>query len=150
MAYGMRKEEAKSHYISEAERSSYVRLSAVKANYAASGGGYWFKRVVMPNWEIAVLQSVTLNSHSPFQRKTTTALRDRILEVLRNKPGGTTGRNLRDMAGMAGVLKASENAIRKEIDAMKEFGLIDQRKPSPDERKRFKLSATVREVLVPR
>ena len=150
MAYGMRKEEAKSHYITEAERSTYVRLSAVKANYAASGGGYWFKRVVMPNWEIAVLESVTLNSHSPFQRKTATALRDRILEVLRNKPGGTTGRNLRDMAGMAGVLKASENAIRKEIDAMKEFGLIDQRKPTPDERKRFKLSATVREVLVPR
>jgi len=149
MAYGMRKDEAKFHHISEADRSSYVRLSVVKANYATSWGGYWFKRVVMPNWEVAVLESVNLQSSSPFQRKSITALRDRILSELRAKVGGVTSRNLRAISGVAGRLKASDAAVRREIGAMKEEGLIESRKPTADERKRFKLSQTVREVLVP-
>ena len=148
MAYGMRKEEAKHHHIPEDDRSSYVRLTTVKANYAASGGGYWFKRVVLPTWEVAVLESVTLHNPPVFQRKATTALRDRILEVLRMKHGGVTIRNLRDLSGTAGSLKASEAAVRVEITAMLEAGLIDRRKPSPEERKRFKLAAPVKEVLV--
>jgi hypothetical protein len=148
MAYGMRKEEAKHHHIAEEDRSSYVRLSAVKANYAPSGGGYWFKRVVMANWEIAVLESVCLHSPAPFQRKSVTALRDRILEELRKKHGGVTARNLRDKSGTTGVLKASEAAVRREIEAMKEAGLVELRKPTAAERKQFKLLSTVRDVLV--
>jgi hypothetical protein len=145
----MRKDEAKLHHISEADRSSYVRLAVVKANYATSGGGYWFKRVVMPNWEVAVLEFVNLKSSSPFQRKSTTALRERILGELRNKLGGVTNRNLRDISGVDGRLKASDTAVRREIETMKAYGLIEPRKPTADERKRFKLSQTVREVLVP-
>lgn len=148
MAYGMRKEEAKHHHIAEEDRSSYVRLAAVKANYAASGGGYWFKRVVLPSWEVAVLDSVCLHSPSPFQRKSTTALRDRILEELRKKHGGVTARNLRDKSGTSGALKASETAVRREIEAMKEAGLVELRKPTAAERKQFKLLSTVRDVLV--
>jgi DNA-binding transcriptional ArsR family regulator len=148
MAYGMRKEEAKHHHIAEEDRSSYVRLAAVKANYASSGGGYWFKRVVLPNWEVAVLDSVSLHSPAPFQRKSVTALRDRILEELRKKPGGVTARNLRDKSGTTGVLKASEAAVRREIEAMKEAGLVELRKPTVAELKQFKLSTTVRHVLV--
>jgi len=148
MSYGMRKEEAKIHHISEDDRSSYVRLAAVKANYAASGGGYWFKRIVLPNWEIAVLEPVTLHSPEPFQRKSVTALRDRLLNEVRLKPGGVTMRNLRDKSGTTGVLKASETAVRKEVAAMMEVGLLEQRKPTVAEQKQFKLSSTVRSVLV--
>jgi DNA-binding MarR family transcriptional regulator len=103
----------------------------------------------MPNWEVAVLESVNLKSSSPFQRKSITALRDRILSELRAKVGGVTSRNLRAISGVAERLKASDAAVRKEIGAMKEEGLIESRKPTADERKRFKLSQTVREVLVP-
>ncbi len=148
MAYGMRKEEAKHHHIAEEDRSSYVRLAAVKANYAASGGGYWFKRIVLPNWEVAVLDSVSLHSPAPFQRKSVTALRDRILDELRKKHGGVTARNLRDKSGTTGVLKASEAAVRREIEKMKEAGLVELRKPTAAERKQFKLLSTVRDVLV--
>jgi hypothetical protein len=148
MSYGMRKDEAKTHYIPEEERSSYVRLAAVKANYAASGGGYWFKRIVMSNWEIAVLEPVTLHTPAPFQKKSVTALRDRLLNEIRNKQGGITMRNLRDKSGTTGVFKASEAAVRKEIIAMLEVGLLDQRKPTADERKQFRLPSTVKTVLV--
>jgi hypothetical protein len=148
MSYGMRKDEAKTHHIPEEERSSYVRLAAVKANYAASGGGYWFKRIVMSNWEIAVLEPVTLHTPTPFQKKSVTALRDRLLNEIRNKQGGITMRNLRDKSGTTGVFKASEAAVRKEIIAMLEVGLLDQRKPTADERKQFRLPSTVKTVLV--
>lgn len=148
MSYGMRKEEAKIHHISEDDRSSYVRLAAVKANYAASGGGYWFKRIVLPNWEVAVLEPVTLHSPEPFQRKSVTALRDRLLNEVRLKPGGVTMRNLRDKSGTTGVLKASEAAVRKEVASMMEVGLLEQRKPTMAEQKQFKLPSTVRSVLV--
>lgn len=69
MAYGMRSDEAKLHHISEEDRKSYVHFANVKANYAASGGGNWFKRVVLPDWEVAVLDPVTLVSPSRFQKK---------------------------------------------------------------------------------
>jgi hypothetical protein len=46
------------------------------------------------------------------------------------------------------LLKASEAAVRREIEAMKEVGLVELRKPTLSERKQFKLSTTVREVLV--
>jgi hypothetical protein len=149
MAYGMRSDEAKLHHISEEDRKSYVRFANVKANYAISGGGNWFRRVVLPDWEVAVLEPATLVSPSRFQKKAVTALRDKILAELRVKAGGVTMRYLRDIAGIKGRLQASEEMIRKEVVAMLNDGLIESRKPTSVEKKQFRLAPTVREVLVP-
>jgi hypothetical protein len=144
----MREDEAKAHHIPESDRIQYVRIGNVKTNYAQTGGGYWFKRVALPDWEVAVLEQVYLYSPSVFESKGTQALRDRILAELRKKTGRITERYLRDMAGKSGVLKASDAAVRKEVQSMLEDGLIDRRKPTPEERRQHKLAGGVREVLV--
>ncbi len=148
MMWSMREDEAKAHHIPESERVQYVRIGNVKTNYAQPGGGYWFKRVALPDWEVAILESVFLNSASVFESKATHALRDRILSELRKKPGGVTERSLRDMAGKTGVLKASDASVRKEVQAMLDDGLINRRKPTDAERRQYKLSGGIRDVLV--
>ncbi len=148
MMWTMRDDEAKTHHISEVDRRNYVRLENVKANYAQTGGGFWFKRKFLSNWDVAVLEQTHVYSSSIFESKGTHALRDRILNELRKKQGGVTERSLRDMAGKNGVLKASDAHVRKEVQAMLEDGLIDRRKPTEAERRQHKLSGGVREVLV--
>ncbi len=148
MMWTMRDEEAKSHHILDDERLQYVRLENVKANYAQTGGGYWFKRNFLPDWDVAVLEEIALYSPTLFESKNTQALRVRILTELRKKPGGITERSLRDMAGKTGILKASDANIRKEVHAMLDDGLIDRRKPTAEERRQHKLSGGVRDVLV--
>ena len=147
MMWTMREAEAKSHHIPDSERFQYVRLENVKANYARTGGGYWFKRKFLQDWDVALLEQVALYSPSLFESKSTHELRDRILVELRKKPGGVTERSLRDMAGKNGVLKASDANVRKEVQAMLEEGLVARRKPSDAERQKHKLSGGVREIL---
>ncbi len=149
MMWTMRKDEAKAHHISESERQTYVRLENVKANYSHTGGGYWFKRAFMPEWEVAVLTPAKLFSAALFEAKATSDLRDRILDQARKKCGGLTARHLRDISGVGGVLKASDGVVRREVEAMLEDGLLDRREPTPEERKKFRLAGAVREVLVP-
>jgi hypothetical protein len=148
MMWTMRDDEAKNHHVSSTERSEYVRLENVKANYARTGGGYWLKRVYMPDWDVAVLEPVYLQSKNLFQAKGTSDLHDKILRELRNKHGGVSERRLRDMAGKDGLLGASDNKVRQAIDAMLEEGVIERRTPSSEEKKLHKLSGQVREVLV--
>ncbi len=148
MMWTMREDEAKTHHISETDRRNYVRLENVKANYAQTGGGFWFKRKFLSDWDVAVLEQTHVYSSSIFESKSIHALRDRILTELRKKHGGVTERSLRDMAGKNGVLKASDAHVRKEVQAMLEDGLIDRRKPTEAERSQHKLSGGVREVLV--
>jgi len=150
MMWTMRDDEAKNHHVSSTERSEYVRLENVKANYARTGGGHWLKRVYMPDWDVAVLEPVYLQSKSLFETKGTSDLQDKILRELRKKPGGVSERKLRDMAGKDGVLGASDSKVRRAIDAMLEEGVIEKRPPTPEERKLHKLSGQVREVLVAR
>ena len=148
MMWTMRDDEAKNHHVSSTERSEYVRLENVKANYARTGGGYWLKRVYMPDWDVAVLEPVYLQSKSLFQTKGTSDLHDKILRELRKKQGGVSERRLRDMAGKDGVLGASDSKVRQAIDAMLEEGVIERRTPTSEEKKLHKLSGQVREVLV--
>jgi len=150
MMWTMRDDEAKNHHVSSTERSEYVRLENVKANYARTGGGYWLKRVYMPDWDVAVLEPVYLQSKSLFQTKGTSDLHDKILRELRKKQGGVSERRLRDMAGKDGVLGASDSKVRQAIDAMLEEGVIERRTPTSEEKKLHKLSGQVREVLVAR
>ena len=148
MMWTMRDDEAKNHHVSSTERSEYVRLENVKANYARTGGGYWLKRVYMPDWDVAVLEPVYLQSKSLFQTKGTSDLHDKILRELRKKQGGVSERRLRDMAGKDGVRGASDSKVRQAIDAMLEEGVIERRTPTSEEKKLHKLSGQVREVLV--
>lgn len=148
MMWTMRDDEAKTHHIPDDDRRNYVRLENVKANYAQTGGGFWFKRKFLPDWDVAVLEQIHVYSSSIFESKSKRALRDRILTELRRKKGGVTERSLRDMAGKTGVLKASDASVRKEVQTMLEDGLIERRKPSDMERSQHKLSGGVREVLV--
>ena len=148
MMWTMRDDEAKNHHVSSTERSEYVRLENVKANYARTGGGYWLKRVYMSDWDVAVLEPVYLQSKSLFQTKGTSDLQAKILHELRKKHGGVSERRLRDMAGKVGVLSASDSKVRQAIDAMLEEGVIERRTPSSEEKKLHKLSGQVREVLV--
>ena len=149
MMWTMREDEAKAHHVPLSERTDYVRLENVKANYARTGGGYWFKRAFMPGWDVAVLEQTYLHSKSVFEAKGVSALRDRILAEVRKKPGGVTERKLRDMAGKDGPLKASDQKVRVEVGTMLDDGLLERRAPSPDERKQHRLGGAVREVLVP-
>jgi hypothetical protein len=144
----MRDDEAKNHHVSFTERGEYVRLENVKANYARTGGGYWLKRVYIPDWDVAVLEPVYLQSKSLFQTKDTSDLQDKILRELRKKHGGVSERRLRDMAGKDGVLGASDSKVRHAIDAMLEEGVIERRTPTSEEKKLHRLSGQVREVLV--
>jgi len=148
MMWTMRDDEAKNHHVSSTERSEYVRLENVKANYARTGGGYWLKRVYMPDWDVAVLEPVYLQSKSLFQTKDTSDLQDKILRELRKKHGGVSERRLRDMAGKDGVLGASDSKVRHAIDAMLEEGVIERRTPTSEEKKLHRLSGQVREILV--
>lgn len=149
MMWTMREDDAKAHHIPSYERSNYVRLENVKCNYGRTGGGYWFYKEFLHEWGVAVLEEKHLYSPNPFQSKGTSALRDRLLTEIRRRSGGVTERNLRDVSGKEGVLKASDKAVRAEITKMVEDGLLNRRAPTPEERRNFRLAATVREVLVP-
>jgi DNA-binding Lrp family transcriptional regulator len=102
----------------------------------------------MPDWDVAVLEPVYLQSKSLFQTKDTSDLQDKILRELRKKHGGVSERRLRDMAGKDGVLGASDSKVRHAIDAMLEEGVIERRTPTSEEKKLHRLSGQVREILV--
>lgn len=149
MMYGMRPDEAKAHQVSESDRNQYVRLENVKANYARTGGGYWFRRTHLQDWDVAVLEHVSLLATSIFQGKAQSNLRQRILEEVMKKPAGLTVRKVRDMAGRDGSLGASEAKVIMAIKRMLEDGALEVRQPTGEERKVYRLTGQVKEVLVP-
>jgi len=148
MMWTMRDDEAKNHRVSSTERNQYVRLENVKANYAHTGGGYWLKRIYMPEWDVAVLEPIYLQSKNIFQAKSVDELQDRILHELRKKQGGVSERNLRDMSGKDRTLGASESKVRAVIDTMLKEGVIEKRAPTPEEKKTHRLAGQVQWVLV--
>lgn len=99
MMWTMREDEAKTHHIADSDRRNYVRLENVKATYAQTSRGGWFKRKFLSDLDVAVLEQTNVYSSSIFESKSIHALRDRILTELRRKNGGVTERSLRDMAG---------------------------------------------------
>ena len=148
MMWTMRDDEAKNHRVSSTERNQYVRLENVKANYANTGGGYWLKRIYIPEWDVAVLEPIYLQSKNIFQAKSVDELQDRILHELRKKQGGVSERNLRDISGKDRTLGASESKVRAAIDTMLKEGVIEKRAPTPEEKKTHRLAGQVQWVLV--
>jgi AAA domain/Primase C terminal 1 (PriCT-1) len=147
MAYGMREEEAKKHYVPESERHNWVRVQNVKANYAQSGLGWWFKRMVVPGWDIAVLEQQILATTMDFTSNKRAVLQRKIIDHLRVYPGASK-RAMRDRAGRKGVFGVSDRELMAEIEKMLESELLTARAPTPEERRTWKLNGQVREVLV--
>jgi hypothetical protein len=147
MAYGMREEEAKRHYVPESERHNWVRVQNVKANYARSGLGWWFNRVVVADWEIAVLEYQALATVEEFTPNKRANLQRKILDHLRAHPGSSK-RALRDRAGRKGVFGVSDRELMSEINEMLETGLLTARAPTPEERRAWRLTGQVREVVI--
>lgn len=147
MAYGMREDEAKRHYVPETERHNWVRVQNVKANYAKSGIGWWFKRVIVPGWDIAVLEQQTLASTAEFTSTKQATLQRKILDHIRQNPGSSK-RAVRDRAGRKGIFGISDRELMATVDRMVDEGLLDARPPTAEERKRLGISGQVREILV--
>lgn len=145
MMYGMRDGDAKKYKISEEQRSQYVKLECVKANYAATGTIWWFKRVTLDDWQTAVLEPVTLNQviFSPGQVKQ--KLRGRLIEFVQNHPGQSR-RQLRSKSGQEREFKASEKDVISAVDDLLQEGLLTLRKPTPEEITRLRVSRA-RELL---
>ena len=130
--YGMREDDAKAYGISDVDRKKYIKLECAKANYGPQGTEWWFEKVTLDDWQTAVLKPVSLIKPMFGTGKAKQQLRQRILAQLAQKPGRSK-RQLRDQAGLSKSLAASEKEVMAITDALLEEGLIEQRKPTPAE-----------------
>ena len=123
----MRPEEATTYGKDEYERSNYVCLTNVKANYGKAGGTWWFRKESVPDWQIGTLVPETFCT--PLNCCTTefSGLSKRLVELVESKPGKLTVSNVRQRAGKAGELKASDREVRATIDRMLDEGRADPR-----------------------
>lgn len=147
MQWSMRDGEGRKYHV-YGERSRYIRVEVMKANYGPVDTGWWFRKEPVPGWDVAVLKQVRLSSGLPFEGKAKSALRERILELVQRKPGSMTERRVRDLAGKDGELEASEGRVRAEVRSMIEEGVLEARAPTADERRRYKLAMQMKQVLV--
>lgn len=142
----MREKEAKHFGLSDEERKQHVCMQVVKANYGPTGGSWWFKKEVIPNWHTVQLVPAFLLPKG--QANTQSTLTRKIVEIVKAHPGQLTSRALRDRySGTNGQLGASERSVRDALERMLSAGLLVLRKPSQPERDTHRLSANVREVL---
>jgi hypothetical protein len=141
----MRPEEAKTYGKNEHERSDYVCLSNVKANYGKGGGTWWFRKESVHGWQIGTLVPESLYSAKLFPQFS--GLSKRLLDLVESKPGRLTASNVRGLAGKAGVLQASEKEVRNTIDRLLDAGELILEPITKEQRAERGLSANVKEVL---
>lgn len=141
----MREKEAKVFGFNESERKEHVSLSVVKANYGPSNQQWWLRKKVVEGWQTVELVPEYLLPKGQAQMHST--LTKRIIELVKRKPGQLTLRAIRDQAGTKRELAASEREVRAALQrALDERTLVLQ-PPTEDARRRYKLSANIREVL---
>jgi len=141
----MRPEEAKAYGTSDNERSDYVCLTNVKANYGKAGGTWWFRKDSVPDWQIGTLVPATLYSAKLFPQYT--GLSKRLVDLVKAKPGTLTVSKVRGLAGKAGDLGASDREVRNALDRLIEEGELILEPLSKAEQVMRGLSANVKEVL---
>ena len=142
----MREKEAKQFGLSDAERKDHVCMSVVKANYGPTGGQWWFKKEVVPDWHVVQLVPVFLLPKGQASIRST--LSRKITDLIKRMPGQLSTRALRDKyAGTQQELGASEAEVRKVVDRLLDQGDLIVRTPTDDERKKYRLSPNVRSVL---
>ncbi|WP_396189461.1 AAA family ATPase [Flavobacterium sp.] len=142
----MRPEEAKDFSIDPKERNEYVCLTTVKSNYGKSGATWWFKKRYLPDWQTITLEPVTLYKQSLFANHN--ALSQRIIDKVNHNPAQLSERRLRDLAGKNGEFKASQAEVMRSLDRLLEEGTVVKRPPTVVERKAYRISSNVKEVLV--
>jgi hypothetical protein len=141
----MRPEEAKAYGKDEYERSDYVCLTNVKANYGKAGGTWWFRKESVPDWQIGTLEPETLYSAKLFPEFS--GLSKRIIDQVKSRPGLLTRARFKVMAGQSGVLGASENKVIATIDRLIDEGELILESVTKEQRAERGLSANVKEVL---
>jgi RecA-family ATPase len=141
----MRPEEAKTYGKDEYERSNYVCLTNVKANYGKTGDTWWFRKESVPDWQIGTLVPEVMYSTKLYPEFS--GLSKRLVELVEYKPGKLTVSNVRQRAGKAGELKASEREVRATIERMLDEGQLILEPLTKEQRAERGLSANVKEVL---
>jgi hypothetical protein len=121
-------------------------MQVVKANYGPSGGSWWFKKEVIPDWHAIELVPAFLLPKG--QAATQSVLDRKMIDVVKNSPGQLTGRALRDRySGTNGHLGVSEQKVRDALHRLLSDGILILRPPTKAERDKHRLSANIREVL---
>ena len=141
----MRSDEAKEYGKDEYERSDYVCLTNVKANYGKAGGTWWFRKESVPDWQIGTLVPEAVYSAKLYPEFS--GLSKRLVELVESKPGKLTVSNVRQRAGKAGELKASEREVRATIERMLDEGQLILEPLTKEQKAERSLSANVKEVL---
>jgi RecA-family ATPase len=141
----MREKEAKHFGFGDKQRKEHVSLSVVKANYGSSNQQWWLRKDVVDRWQVVELVPVFLLPKG--QAQTHSALVRRIVDMIKAEPGKLTRRALRDRSGVKRVLGASERDVGDALQRALKEGLLTSREPSDVERRQYKLSANVHEVL---
>ena len=141
----MRLEEARTYQKSDDERKEYVCLTNVKANYGPTGGQTWFRKVEVPDWQIAKLVPEILYNAKKFPQFS--GLSKKVVDLVTATPGGLTVSNIRGKAGKSGPLQASEREVRNTLDRLVEEGELVLEALDKGERAARGLSANVKTVL---
>ena len=141
----MRPDEAKTYDKDEYERSDYVCLTNVKANYGKTGGAWWFRKESVPDWQIGTLVPEVMYSTKLYPQFS--ALSQRIIDQVKSRPGLLTRARLKLMAGKSGVLGASENKVTAAIDRLIDEGELTLESVTKEQRAERGLSANVNVVL---
>jgi hypothetical protein len=141
----MREKEAKHFGFGDKQRKEHVSLSVVKANYGSSNQQWWLRKDVVDRWQVVELVPVFLLPKG--QAQTHSALVRRIVDMIKAEPGKLTRRALRDRSGVKRVLGASERDVGDALQRALDDGLLTLREPNEGERRQYKLSANVHEVL---
>lgn len=141
----MREKEAKHFGFNDSQRKEHVSLSVVKANYGKSNQQWWLRKDVVQGWQTVELIPVFLLPKG--QAQTQSGLVRKIVEIVKADPGKLTRRALRDLSGVKRTLGASEREVSEALQRALDDGLLVLRAPTQNDRRRYKLSANVREVL---
>ncbi len=143
-------QQAKKFDIALSARQSYVRLKIVKNNYGPTGSEIWFQRRHDPDYEVAVLEPMTMQPASKVTPQSKQALDDKIVDVVKGVPGTLTKTKLRNWySGKAGSLEASEAEVEQAIEGLVKEGRLELREPTQEEREQHNIHKNAKKVLWP-
>ncbi len=143
-------QQAKKFDIALSARQSYVRLKVVKNNYGPTGSEIWFHRRHDSDYEVAVLEPMTMQPVSKATPQSKQALDDKIVELVKRAPTPLTPTKLRSTySGKSGVLGAAESEVEDAVRRLVANGRLVLRCPTPAERQEHNVHKNAKKVLWP-
>jgi hypothetical protein len=131
-------------------RQQYARLKIVKNNYGPTGDEIWFHRGHDPDYEVAVLEPVTLQTVPKAGTHAVKALDDKVVAIVKQAPAPLTPTALRrSYSGKGGRLAASEQDVEDATRRLVASGRLILRAPTPDEREEHNIHKNAKNVLWP-